>query len=271
MISFLFWNLKRKPLLEFISNLASRYEIDVILLAECTIAPSVLLKVLNRDGVAVYHYAPGYVSGKIEIFTRFSDKFLQPIYDEDRLTIRHLKLPGLTDFLLAATHVSSKRHWRDDSQSGATFELANSIRLAEDAIGHSRTILVGDLNMNPFETGMVIAQGLHSVMSRQIAERGTRTVSSKRYPFFYNPMWNLLGDATPGPPGTYYLNNAEPKLYFWNIFDQVLIRPELLSAFSNDDLEILTSDGETSFLSPNGLPNIQISSDHLPIFFKLSL
>jgi hypothetical protein len=54
------------------------------------------------------------------------------------------------------------------------------------------------------------------------------------------------------------------------MFDQVLIRPDLLDYFDIQDLRILTSDGDTNFLSRNGIPRKEIS-DHLPLIFKLNL
>jgi hypothetical protein len=88
---------------------------------------------------------------------------------------------------------------------------------------------------------------------------------------FYNPMWSLFGDWSPGPAGTYYYSNSEHRVFFWNIFDQVLIRPDLLDRFSNEELKVLDSDGNVSFLSPRGVPNVKLGSDHLPILFKLEL
>jgi hypothetical protein len=125
--------------------------------------------------------------------------------------------------------------------------------------------------MNPFENGIVSATGLHGVMSRQIAERQTRIVQKRAYQFFYNPMWSLLGDSTPGPPGTYHYSQAEHKVYFWNMFDQVLIRPQLLNRFKNSDLTIVYSCGDCSFLSKNGVPDSNIASDHLPVVFSLTM
>ena len=177
----------------------------------------------------------------------------------------------LTDILLSVTHFPSKMNWRESSQAAECAELSRSIREIEKEIGYSRTVLVGDLNMNPFEEGMVNANGLNGVMARSIAQRKTRTVRERHYPFFYNPMWSLLGDASPGPPGTYYYSSSEHTAFFWHMFDQVLIRPDLLENFSNNDLKILSSDEKISFLSPNGFPNKKIASDHLPIVFKLML
>jgi len=45
--------------------------------------------------------------------------------------------------------------------------LADEIRREELGIGHERTVLMGDFNMNPFEIGMISATGLHAVMDRR--------------------------------------------------------------------------------------------------------
>ena len=271
MTAFLLWNLNRRPRQALLASLASQYEVDVLMLIESSIPPAVLLRTLNRDGMPGYHYVPRIGCEKVEIFARFPESFIRPIFETNRLTIRHLKLPGATDILLAITHYPSKLHWSDASQALGCVELSTHIKTAEEQVGHSRTVLVGDLNMNPFEDGVVGANGLHGVMTRRIAQRRRRVVQGGEYPFFYNPMWNLFGDDTPGPPGTYYHSRSEHKVFFWNMFDQVLIRPELLPLFSNRDLRILQSDGNASLLTASGLPDTSVASDHLPLFFRLSL
>lgn len=83
-------------------------------------------------------------------------------------------------------------------------------------------------------------------------------------------MWGLFGDATMGPPGTYYHDRSDHVTYYWNMFDQVLIRPELLGSFDNESLRILESDGENSLLSSLGRPDSS-RSDHLPILFEIRI
>ncbi len=271
MTSFLFWNINRENIQQRIVNLTRRYKVDVLMLAECEIDIDILLSELNDGGRFDYHYSPRIGCKKIEVFTQFSSEFIQPVRESERLTIRHLKLPRLTDILLAITHLPSKLHLDEFDQAIECMKLSDSIREAEHDVGHARTVLVGDLNVNPFEDGMVSTEGLHGVMSRSIAQKKTRTVQKQEYPFFYNPMWGLLGDGTPGPSGTYYYSKSRHKEFFWNMFDQVLIRPDLLPLFNNKELEILESDGEVSFLSNTGLPDADIASDHLPVMFKLAL
>jgi hypothetical protein len=228
MATFLFWNLNRKPLQSLITTLAAQHQVDVLIFAESSIDPGVLRRYLN-DPQVEYYYAPSEKCDKIDIYLRFSREFLAPVYELERLTIQHLKLPGAIDILLAALHFPSKLHWDDASQALSCVELAKKNRFAEQEVGHSRTILVGDLNMNPFEDGVVSANvceahalRAHAVMSRDIAMKKSRVVQGEKYPFFYNPMWSLFGDASPGPPGTFYYSASTPKTFFWNMFDQVL-------------------------------------------------
>lgn len=125
--------------------------------------------------------------------------------------------------------------------------------------------------MNPFEEGVFAAAGLNAVMTKEVARRVARTIQGRRYSFFYNPMWGHFGDRTEGPPGTYYYDRAEHATLFWHMFDQVLLRPDVIDLFCDQELRILTDDGDISFLSTNGLPNATTASDHLPILFSLDL
>ncbi len=51
----------------------------------------------------------------------------------------------------------------------------------------------------------------------------------------------------------------------------VLLRPDLMDRFPSEELRILTEDGDSSLLSPSGLPDKAAGSDHLPVLFKLDL
>lgn len=180
--TFLFWNINRKPLLDLVGVLAAEHQVDVLILAECKLPAGLLLKSLNRA-------SPGFrfpmsLCESIKIFTRFSRQFLRPKYESDRVSIRRLALPAQTEILLAAVHFPSKLHWSDASQAQECGPLARAISKEEQAVGHRRTLLVGDLNMNPFEEGVVGAAGLNGVMTRRLAKRQTRTVQAQEYPFF---------------------------------------------------------------------------------------
>jgi len=121
--------------------------------------------------------------------------------------------------------------------------------------------------MNPFDPAVVSAHGLHGMMTKTVARRGSREVQMKAYPFFYNPMWGRFGDRTHGPPGTFYLGASKPVNYYWNIYDQILLRPGLMESLR--EVTILDTDGSESLLTPSGLPHTGTGSDHLPLLFRM--
>jgi len=272
MLKFLLWNLNKKPLQDSIERLARKHNIDVIVLLENTIPPDVILRILNPLGTADYYYSRDLSCEKVHIFSRFIDIYIKSIQVVSNCcTIRHLMLPARTDIILTAVHFPSKKNWREDSQIIECTNLSEDIAKVERQIGHTRTVLMGDFNMNHFEPGVVSAKGLHATMSQRIARKKSRKVQSREYPFFYNPMWNLFGNGATGPSGTYYYNNAEHKVFFWNMFDQVLLRPDLVDVFKDENLKILETDGRESFLNKHGIPDKTNFSDHLPVLFSLDI
>jgi len=229
-----------------------------------------LLSALNSAGGSGYLYSRGLCQ-RVTIVSRFAPELMTPIKESDYLTVRNMRLPGMQDLLLAAAHMPSKREWSDADQVFGCVSLAEDVLHAERLAGHSRTLLVGDLNMNPFEDGIVSAKGLHGVMTQQIAGRRSRIIKGKKYDFFYNPMWGLFGDRNQRPAGTYYYTKSVPKAYFWNMFDQVMVRPDLLERFPQNELAILDHDGMETLLDASGKPDGRKSSDHLPVKFQLSV
>lgn len=80
-------------------------------------------------------------------------------------------------------------------------------------------------------------------------------------------MWSLFGDKDI-PAGTYYYPNSGQVTFFWNIFDQVIVRPSLLENLKNDSLKIINQIKNISLLDSHERPHKSIS-DHLPIVFEI--
>jgi endonuclease/exonuclease/phosphatase family metal-dependent hydrolase len=270
MLTFAYWNLNRKPLEAEIGTLVHSHQVDVLILSEFAGSPVSMQQRLNAESTPQYHYAAGRCE-HVQIFTRFSPDFLRATYEGQRISIRRLTLPARLEILVVAAHFPSKFNWSEDSQAFECIELARIIKEQEAHVGHARTLVVGDLNMNPFEKGLVSANGLNAVMSRQVASRGTRVVQSKEYPFFFNPMWAHLGDRPGRPPGSYFYDGSEHVNYYWNVFDQVIIRPELMDHCDAEGIRILTQIGESSLLLDDGRPDDRKFSDHLPLLFGIEL
>lgn len=148
-------------------------------------------------------------------------------------------------------------------------EFKREIEDCERRLGTRHTFIIGDFNMNPFETGMVAASAFHSIpcLKTALSNNGKRKIKDREHNLFYNPMWNLLGDFDENP-GTYFHSGSEQKEYFWNILDQVILRPELAKYLEKGSLKILRSIGDIQLVNRNGRPTL---SDHLPINFNLTL
>ncbi|HMU46881.1 MAG TPA: hypothetical protein PKC72_10960 [Chitinophagaceae bacterium] len=269
-LSFLFWNTNSKKCLAEIHNLVTHYNIDVLILAENVATPSEMLLKLNAVSTEFYPNHPVSLCEKIKIYSRFHHDFIAPIEESQRLSIRSIELPTLDNINLICLHFGDKGSFNPESQSEMASELRILINNLEEKIGHKRTLIVGDFNMNPFELGLIKANGLHATMSQKIARKGSRKIQSVEYDYFYNPMWSLYGDLNHRICGTYYYKRAELVNYQWNIFDQMLIRPDLLDHLDNNSVEILKHDGVKDLITKGGIPNKQLYSDHLPIKFKLT-
>jgi hypothetical protein len=281
MISFLFWNLmgnqsatwtyRSMALRTHLVRMVSSADIDVLLLAESKFDPEEIVVALNGQGAGDYCY-PASNSHRIHLFTRFSAARLTDVFNDSsdgRLTMRRLITPSGVDILVAALHFQSQMAWTSDDQALQATVTQRDICDAEDREGHQRTVLVGDLNMNPFDLGVVGAQTLNAVMTRDLARNEERTVAGRSYRYFYNPMWGCFGDRTPGPAGTYFYSASSPHSYFWHLFDQVLLRPALMDKLV--ELRILENDGFESLLTERKRPRSSEASDHLPLLFRVDL
>lgn len=268
MATILFWNINKKPLLEDIVLLCRHHEVDILILAESTISDISVLRALN-PGIDRKYLAPFNPSSRLSFYFRYPPESISLVTDEGGIAIRRIRPPIGADMLLVALHLSSKLYMTEEDQKFQAIRTASVIQEAERRIGHTRTLVIGDFNMNPFEVGVVGADCFHAVMDRRIARKVSRSVQGKEQPFFYNSMWGLMGDLSPGPPGTYYYSSSSYVSYFWNTFDQVLLRPDLLDVFSPEDLVIISEIGEKNLIK-----NFKISSetsDHLPIMIKLAI
>jgi hypothetical protein len=251
--------------------MASSLDVDVVLLAESAFDPTIVIETLNAGQHAPYCY-PARNSRRIQLFTRLPAAAVVDQFNDSsdgRLTIRRLTTEANADILLAALHFQSWMARTAEEQALHATVTQQEISDTEDLVGHQRTVLVGDLNMNPFDLGLVGAHALNAVMTRDIARGEARTVAGRTYRFFYNPMWGLFGDRTPGPPGTYFYPPPGPRSDYWHLFDQVLLRPDLMDALV--DLRILDHDGQHPLLTDRGRPRLSEVSNHLPVWFRLDV
>lgn len=270
MLTFMFWNLNKKPIEQLVADAVHENHVDILILAECEISIPNLLFALNQNDEVQFQYCTS-PNERIKYFTKFPSELLQIVSDSVFTSIRKYVPQDNKDIIIAGVHSRSKRYSKSEDQPYTAIELSESIKDAEQKYGHMRTIVIGDFNMNPFEQGMVSSKGLHAIMDRDLVKKVSRTVEGKQYDLRYNPMWSLMGDLSNGPTGTYYYNDANHVNYYWNTLDQVLIGVDLIDQFVPESLKVLTEIIDVPLLTNGGIPNTSIASDHLPICFQLEV
>lgn len=272
MVSFLFWNVAGKQeTIPFLGRLALTYGIDVFFLAECPDDANAVTHVLNRQGRGIYRIGDT-VTTKVKGFSRLPASDFFPHFNNRKgdMTIWNLAAddPGRVQVQIAAVHLLSKAGGATpaDGQAVAA-EISREIAEYEDNEGCQNALLVGDLNMNPWEPGMVLVSCLHASMTKRLADLPDREWRKEKYRRFYNPMWGLFGDLSPGPAGTHFWESSVASNHHWHMFDQVLLRPSLMNRLRN--IQILDRDGYASLVGPNGAATKDYLSDHLPILFQI--
>ncbi len=263
------------------AGLAAEQEADLVVLADCKVSKDLLLRSF-RDVDRNFDIYEGS-HDKVMFFARLPGRQLRVVSEDGRTSIRRLSDDSgrHQDVLLAATHFIDAYSNSSHKQMRAAESLGEFIIEAEERrdVGHKRTILFGDFNMNPYDLGMTDPKCLGAMMSRELAEKHQDYArkSTHRYPDrFYNPMWSKIGD--PSCPGKYYWEDDEPFNPFWNTIDGVLIRPEMLTFFPDgpDNPAIVSSyrdrEGHLRSLYRVARKHYKLAfSDHLPIRFRFTL
>lgn len=272
-MNFLFWNIHNDgSFFDVICEMVKENSIGVAMFAEFPEGEQRRLLLSLRKVNNSFRYVQTVKKVKVEVFTILPENELVTILDERRFTVKRYHNRTLNrNFNLVLCHLISK-----SNDSNAEVDQAEEVRYVVQAINEMEktqanelTIVCGDLNMNPFEEGMVGSSCFNAVMDKTIAQNLKRTVGNRQFKMFYNPMWGLLGDNGRSiVPGTHFHNPHHHIQYFWNMFDQVLIRPGVIPYFTDRYLKILTGTKSVSLLTVNHTMRT-IYSDHLPIKFTI--
>lgn len=239
--------------------------VDFLILAEYTDDPSALVHMLNAAGLPFSH-VDKIGCQRIDLFCKFSLKQIRHNVEGDRFTVKEIRRTNMERLLLCAVHLPDKRNANDEVQRMFASSVVRDIAAAEKNVKHRHTIVVGDFNMNPFDDGMLVGDAFHAIQCPGMAfDNHDRTQWGLTNPFFYNPSWRLLTEEKQ-TAGTYFHHTPGKSLY-WNVLDQVIMRPEVISRFDKNSLKILSAVGTHQLVSSNGRPSV---SDHLPIVFTVN-
>lgn len=284
----MFWNIDKKSAFEnTICEVVKNEKVDLLLLIEANnikdslIESSTSLKRKSSPN-------PADENSKTPRFYSNNKGFKLNHYhtypNTKRMSFYFLDIPKKQKILLCGLHLRSKLMRRTETQVSEASVINSYIKAIEKKIPKRRTIILGDFNVNPFELGMISPLGFNATLSKVIASSGPREFIKDDYNYFYNPMWNFIGDINYQngnlklPGGYYYKNNDDVTQTFWNLFDNILLRPDLIDEIDLSSISILETSGASGSATFHKFLNVvsdeyQIDrpnySDHLPITFNI--
>jgi hypothetical protein len=268
MANFLLWNVQQKPLDPLVARIVDEHRIDVVLLVEYPLGGTFLPEPLGSRGfVKVASHR------RFGVFSNPAIRFepVDIVSSSDRANYwRCLSQSGMDGFL-ALVHGFDERNKKDGTRAGQFRRITENLRILEKQFGHKRTLIAGDFNANPFDSAVVSAEGMHAIGVRSLRGRSDRTYLSEPSDFFYNPMWRVYGHGIDAGAATHHYHGYDAYELIWHMTDQVVLRPEALDLFPEDELRILGGVGEESFTDRFGVPDREAASDHLPIAFAWNL
>lgn len=269
MVAFMFWNVNGRAQPDLIAAACRAERVDVLILAEAGTAGRALHRALNCERQTAWFSEVLPAAPRLRLFSRLPEGTIRPVHDGRHHAIRRMTATGGIEILLVAAHLPSRLHCSSEEQYFYARKLRGHIVRAEQQAGHANTVVIGDLNMNPFDQGMVAADAIHGMVSKRIAEGISRRYAGSEHEFFYNPMWSRLGDESTGPPGTYFRRDSGLESLFWHTFDQVLLRPGLLPYYGSDSVRVITRVGDHPLADEHRID--RSIGDHLPIVLELTV
>lgn len=260
---YLFWNThKNKNINSLLCDLVIENKVSIVILAEYTANINEIIELLCLRGFSMQQYSTIgcdriFILGEVGLN-------IEPQLQTDHSSVQVID----SNIILCCVHLNSQIFSDNIERREICIEqIIKDIISAEKELKINDTIVVGDFNINPYDKSCVSARYFHSLPIYEESKRKSRKIAGKEFYMFYNPMWNFLGDFNE-PYGTYYHNSSDTINTYWNIYDQVILRPALRTRFVDKSLKILTDTKNISLLDENGHPDLNIS-DHLPIMFEI--
>jgi exonuclease III len=267
----IFWNVnapekvteKAEKITDCIWELIIENDIDLLILAEYGEDIEDFCNLTNKKSETQYAAISDYSCKKITglVNSKYSLDILQ---GESRYMIIKISYANYK-FLVGMIHNVARPRSSDSLREEMLYRFRRDIEKQEELHRCKNTIVIGDYNANPFEKACVSASSMHGIPFREEVERlPNRVIQGEVYEKFYNPTWKFFGNREI-PYTTYHYNNSDMENYYWNAFDQVMIRPDLIKFFNEDEYKIITKT-KSHNLMKNGKPNKVNYSDHLPLF-----
>jgi exonuclease III len=283
-INILSWNYQGKTnkyKLGALRQLATENKADIIVLQEASGIK--ISSILNTTHSEISYLKPNGSAG-VRVFLKhnmFSHTPAKLGYFNKYALVKLKFLNSTETFNLIAVHLYSKVGRSERKQMWENLPFIEEINNWEKSSGTDKSIMIGDFNHNPFDSNMLDPNVINSRDSRQIINHQKKFSSiGTKESFWYNPMWNFLGDHdrysnSDRIPGTYFFNK-EDENPIWNLLDGFMVRPSLMNNIDFSSSRIITGTSSHKFIKSTLMKRDEsfiheYYSDHLPIILTINI
>lgn len=266
-IKLLFWNTNNKPLIEEISELIESEHCNINAFAETDEETmKKVISILNKKhGTVYYQYnTPG--CDRIKLILKFPINNISLLNQHKYFSLVKIDLPK-SKIILGFVHFPSKIYHTQDEIRRASEILCTQIATEENRHDIENSLIIGDFNVDPFETPMISLTGMAATNGIECSRRDTVTRAAEKRKLFYNPMW-VLYSKNRERPGSFKYSRPGEDVISWHFLDQVVIRPSLIEYFNFDSLNLIKGTVNFNYLNKNLTP---VLSDHLPLTCQLDI
>lgn len=259
-MKFIYWNTKNFREIRAIIEICKEYSPDIIFLSETS---SIFIDE-NTDQLAEIGYQnfknPG--CDRIVILSKVSiniDLGIQSHY------YTNVKVLGID---VIAVHFPATMHHHMSALRNHLLNFRNLINVEIGKSSETAILIIGDLNVNPFEAPMINFDGFMATNSPNARESVTNLGDCRET--YYNPTWMLFADNRF--PGT--MKFPRPSAVSFDILefhflDQVLLSQNLKNMLDGEIIETIKE--TSSFAFYNSRNNRVDYSDHLPIVYEFKI
>lgn len=260
MLNFLFWNLRRNAIEDYVIDCLAENNIDIAAFSEYEGIDFSKIEITLGN---FYRRIQGVqVGGKVSLFVKKS-LVVEVVQQQHRYNIYIVKT-GVKDYILSTIHLEDRRNNTTADRIATINNLVTDIEKTEELLKCNNTIVIGDFNANPYDEELLSRYAFNAVLFKNVINSSEITTSKglkrKR---FYNPILNYISEDT-GMYGSFYhaQNHNTP---YWHCLDQVLVRKSLVNCVV--DMKYLKEINSRELLNKIA-PNKKIS-DHLPLMFGI--
>lgn len=261
-MNLLFWNLKNNSNEQLIADCIVENNIDIALFAEHA---STNFDYICQNLLSNFFCEKG-AGGCDKIIMLANKSIVVDVKQEQNryvlYTINNLNM--LCN--LCCVHLQDRRNSDFNKRKELIGRLVNDIKNLEDRENCNSTIIIGDVNANPYDHELLDFNGFNAVLFKDIIKKSESiTIDGIKYRRFYNPIIHFLSEDEKNYGSFYISNTTESNNPIWNCLDQVIVSKPLIDSVSS--MRYLRKIKQKELIKKTK-PDNSIS-DHLPLVVQL--